>query len=215
MAFIPGCHSQELDFIRADVPGVVQCRITDSIPSADTRATLHSRTGTAEALTTEVLAAECSGLGAGEQPRRAPRDALPVPRAKGGSGRRQEAFPRARGPCCDFAGRSAATQQEIVLPRLGGQAGGAEPRRAVPGPLPASGSPSRLGGSRGTRATAALHGRATGAREQPPAPGWKMQGRSPQPSMELNSECVAKGGTGCAGRDRGYCGPTARVFPAR
>lgn len=139
-------------------------------------------------------AAERSGLGAGEQPRRAPGDALPVPRAKGGSGRRQEAFPRARAPCCDFAGRSAATQQEIVLPRLGGQAGGAEPRRAVPGLLPASGPPSWLGGSRGTRANTALHGRGTGDREQPLAPGWKMRGRNPQPSMELNSECVAKRG---------------------
>lgn len=193
-AFIPGCHSQEQHLIRADVPRVVQCRVTDAIPSAGTRATLYPWAGRAEAPSTEVLAAERSGLGAGEQPPRAPRDAFPVPRAKGGSGRRQETFPRARGPCCDFAGRSAATQQEIVLPRLGGRAGAAEPRRAVPGPLPAAGPPSRLGGSRGTRATTALHGRGTGAREQPRAPGWKMQGRSPQPSMELNSECVAKRG---------------------
>lgn len=39
VAFVAGCHSQEQDFIRADVPGAVECRITDTISSVGTRAT--------------------------------------------------------------------------------------------------------------------------------------------------------------------------------
>lgn len=195
MAFMPGCRSQKQDPVRADGPGAAQCRITDATSSADSRATFTPWTGTAEALTTEVPAAERSGQGAGEQ---APEGARGRPsRALSQGRKRPEAGSRPPGPgpplrfCSKVSGDTTGNRAASA-----GRPG--RSRSAAP-PRGCSWPPALRPGwaARGEpRATAALHGRGTGVREQPLAAGWKMQGRSPQPSMELNSECVAKRGDG-------------------
>lgn len=103
-----------------------------------------------------------------------PEDALPDPGAKGGSGWRQEAVPRAPGALL-----LEGQQQHNRKSRCLGTAAGPEccavlccPRGV---PSPQSSIPARrLAG--GARTTAALHGRGTGAGEQPLAPGQRMQG---------------------------------------
>ena len=67
------------DPVRTDDPRAAQHRITNTISSAGTKATFSPWPGTAETLAADIATAKRSGRGAGEQPRRAPGDALPVP----------------------------------------------------------------------------------------------------------------------------------------
>lgn len=167
-------------------------RVIHAISSAGTRATFTPRTGTAKAWTTEVPAAQRSGQG--QVSSLGTPFPCPEPREEAAGGRKP--FPRARGPAVILL---EGQQRHNRKSRCLGWAAGREPEsRTVPS-RGCSWPPSplfRLGSSRGARATAALHGRGTGAGEQPVAPGWKMQGRSPQLSMELNSECVVDRGDG-------------------
>lgn len=104
-------------------------RATDTISPAGTRAAFVPRTGRAEAPSATIPARCAQAQGRGQV--RSPEGARGRPsRSQSQERKRPEAGSRPRGPWSVFTRRSAATQQEITLPRHGGRAG--EPCRAAP-----------------------------------------------------------------------------------